>query len=431
MKMIETRSAAGHILAHDLTQIIPGAAKGARFKKGHIVTKEDIPVLLSMGKQHLFVWEQRNGFLHENEAAQRLAALCQNKDIVMSQVSEGKIELFASRDGLFQVDVKRLNIVNSIDNLIVATRHTNTAVRKGDKLFSYDTTEASNSIAQKKLDIEAQNNEIAAQNNTIEDYKAELNKGADKVEIQARINDASFAIRQAQNTIKATQTEIDQLNKQIENSTVLSTIDGIIKEVNRDGGTNENGNQKPLVSITQTSDFRVKGSISEMGSISEGTNVIVRSRINEDQIYKGTVTKVETDPQSNSNNNVYGYDSNESASKYPFYVTLDNNKGLKLGQHVYIEVDNGQSTKKKGIWLDASFIVSDDNGNSYVWVSEKGKLKKRKVELGKTDEETSTTKIKSGLSEDDYIAWADDTYKEGMKTTTEYQTETDGDANAS
>lgn len=304
-------------------------------------------------------------------------------------------------------------------------------VSKGDKLFSYDTTEASNSIAQKKLDIEAQNNEIAAQNNTIEDYKAELNKGGDKVEIQARINEASYAIRQAQNTIKATQTEIDQLNKQIENSTVLSTIDGIIKEVNREGGTDESGNKKPLVSITQTSDFRVKGSISEMGSISEGTNVIVRSRVNEDQIYKGTVTKVETDPQSNSNNNFYGADSSESASKYPFYVSLDNNKGLMLGQHVYIEADNGQSTKKKGIWLDASFIVSDDNGNSYVWVSEKGKLKKRKVELGKTDEETYTTKIKSGLSVDDYIAWADDSYSEGMKTTTEYQTETDGDANAS
>lgn len=304
-------------------------------------------------------------------------------------------------------------------------------VSKGDKLFSYDTTEAANSIAQKKLDIEAQNNEIAAQNNTIEDYKAELNKGGDKVEIQARINDASYAIRQAQNTIKATQTEIDQLNKQIENSTVLSTIDGIIKEVNKDGGTDESGNQKPLVSITQTTDFRVKGSISEMGTISEGTSVIVRSRVNEDQIYKGTVTKVETEPQSNSNNNFNGADSSESASKYPFYVSLDSNKGLMLGQHVYIEVDNGQSTKKKGIWLDASFIVSDDNGNSYVWVSEKGKLKKRKVELGKTDEETYTTKIKSGLSVDDYIAWADDSYSEGMKTTTEYQTETDGDANAS
>lgn len=304
-------------------------------------------------------------------------------------------------------------------------------VSKGDKLFSYDTTEAANSIAQKKLDIEAQNNEIQAQNNTIADYKAELNKGGDKVEIQARINDASYAIRQAQNTIKATQTEIEQLNKQIENSTVLSTIDGIIKEVNKDGGTDESGNQKPLVSITQTTDFRVKGSISEMGTISEGTSVIVRSRVNEDQIYKGTITKVETDPQSNSNNNFNEADSSESASKYPFYVSLDNNKGLMLGQHVYIEADNGQSTKKKGIWLDASFIVSDDNGNSYVWVSERGKLKKRKVELGKTDEETFATKIKSGLSVDDYIAWADDSYSEGMKTTTEYQTETDGDANAS
>lgn len=304
-------------------------------------------------------------------------------------------------------------------------------VSKGDKLFSYDTTEAANSIAQKKLDIEAQNNEIQAQNNTIADYKAELNKGGDKVEIQARINDASYAIRQAQNTIKATQTEIEQLNKQIEHSTVLSTIDGIIKEVNKDGGTDESGNQKPLVSITQTTDFRVKGSISEMGTISEGTSVIVRSRVNEDQIYKGTITKVETDPQSNSNNNFNGADSSESASKYPFYVSLDNNKGLMLGQHVYIEADNGQSTKKKGIWLDASFIVSDDNGNSYVWVSERGKLKKRKVELGKTDEETFATKIKSGLSVDDYIAWADDSYSEGMKTTTEYQTETDGDANAS
>lgn len=304
-------------------------------------------------------------------------------------------------------------------------------VKKGDKLFSYDTTEASNSIAQKKLDIEAQNNEIEAQNNTIADYRAEINNGGDKVEIQARINDANYAIRQAQNTIKSTQTEIDQLNKQIETSTVIATIDGIIKEVNRDGGTDQNGNTKPLISITQTGEFRVKGTISEMGSISEGSSVIVRSRINEDQIYKGTVTKVETEPQTNNNNFYYGSDSGESASKYPFYVTLDNNDGLMLGQHVYIEPDNGQSSVKQGIWLDSSFIAYDDNGDPYVWVSEKEKLKKRKVELGETDDEMYTTEIKSGLSKDDYIAWVDDSYKEGMKTTTEYQMETDGETYAS
>ena len=103
-----------------------------------------------------------------------------------------------------------------------------------------------------------------------------------------------------------------------------------------------------------------------------------------------------------------------------------------MSEHI-TDLEKAISENKFEVYRSNHFeiAVSDENGNSYVWVSERGKLKKRQVELGKTDEETFTTKIKSGLSEDDYIAWADDTYKEGMKTTTEYQTETDGDANAS
>ncbi len=293
-------------------------------------------------------------------------------------------------------------------------------VHKGDKLFSYDTTEASNSIQKKQLDIESENNEIAAKNNEIADYNTQINNGGDKVEIQAQINEANYAIRQSQNNIKATQTEIEQLNKQIENATVTSTIDGIIKEVNREGGTDSNGNTKPLISITQTGEYRVKGTLTEMGTISEGSSVIVRSRINENNIWQGTVTKVETEPQSNSNN-YYSSDSSESASKYPFYVTLNSSDGLMLGQHVYIELDDGQSSVKDGIWLDSSFISYDESGNAFVWASENNKLKKRSVELGDTDEDTYTIEIKSGLSKDDYVAWADDTYQEGMKTTSEIE----------
>lgn len=55
MKLIKTQEAVGHVLCHDLTQIIPGEFKGARFRKGHVVTEEDIPVLLSMGKENLYV----------------------------------------------------------------------------------------------------------------------------------------------------------------------------------------------------------------------------------------------------------------------------------------------------------------------------------------------------------------------------------------
>jgi len=134
MKLIRTEDAVGQVLCHDMTQIIPGEFKGPRFRKGHIVTAEDIPVLLSMGKENLYVWEMKPGILHENDAAERLCALCRNDGMARSEVREGKIELTAERDGLFLVDTDRLNAVNSVDEIMVATRHGNQPVRAGDKL---------------------------------------------------------------------------------------------------------------------------------------------------------------------------------------------------------------------------------------------------------------------------------------------------------
>lgn len=293
-------------------------------------------------------------------------------------------------------------------------------VNKDDALFSYDTSEASNQIQQKQLAIEAANNEITAQNNVISDLNTQINQGGDRTELQAQINDANYSIREQQNTIKATQQEIKQLQSQIDNATVKSTIHGIIKEVNQDGGTDNYGNTKPLISISEAGDYRVKGTLTEMGTIAEGSNVIVRSRIDESKIWKGTVSKVETEPQSDSTNS-YGYteDSSNTASKYPFYVSLESSDGLMLGQHVYIELDNGQSSVKDGIWLDQSFIAYDDSGNPYVWISKNNKLKKQSVEVGEIDEDLYTIEIVSGLSKDDYIAYNDDTYQEGMKTTSD------------
>lgn len=134
MKLVKTIDAVGHVICHDMTQIIPGVTKDARFRKGHIVKPEDIPVLLSIGKEHLYVWEKEEGMLHEDEAADRLRILCQNTGMHATAVKEGKVELVADMDGLFQVDVERLFAVNSIEDIMIATRHTNTAVSAGDKL---------------------------------------------------------------------------------------------------------------------------------------------------------------------------------------------------------------------------------------------------------------------------------------------------------
>ena len=134
MKLIPTRDAVGHTLCHDMTQIIPGQYKDARFRKGHVVREEDIPVLLSMGKENLYVWETTEGMIHENEGAERLCALCENENMIRSQVKEGKIELTAAIDGLFRVDTRRLNAVNLLEDVMIATRRGNTPVRAGDKL---------------------------------------------------------------------------------------------------------------------------------------------------------------------------------------------------------------------------------------------------------------------------------------------------------
>ena len=134
MKLIRTEDAVGHVLCHDMTQIIRDQYKDARFRKGHIVTEEDIPVLLSMGKEHLYVWEMNENMVHENDAAERLLALCGRENMTRSEVKEGKIELKAACDGLFRVDSRRLVAVNSLEEIMIATRRGNTAVKKGDKL---------------------------------------------------------------------------------------------------------------------------------------------------------------------------------------------------------------------------------------------------------------------------------------------------------
>ena len=135
MKCINTVDAVGHVLCHDITRIVKDVVKDTAFRKGHVVEEKDIPVLLSLGKDHLYVWEKDEDKLHEDEAAQILYEVCKNEHMHPTPVKEGKIELIADCDGLFRVDVARLNAVNEIEDIMIATRHSNTVVKKGERLL--------------------------------------------------------------------------------------------------------------------------------------------------------------------------------------------------------------------------------------------------------------------------------------------------------
>ena len=134
MKLMRTEDAVGQMLCHDITQIIRGVSKGPVFKKGHIITEEDIPVLLSVGKDTIYIWEVNENMMHENDAARVLCELSINEHMHASDISEGKIELIADCPGLLKVDKKRLNAINSLGEMMIASRHGNFAVKAGDKI---------------------------------------------------------------------------------------------------------------------------------------------------------------------------------------------------------------------------------------------------------------------------------------------------------
>lgn len=133
MKIIPLKEAVGCTLAHDITEIRPGEFKGPAFRKGHLVCHEDLCHLQRLGKNHLYVIDLALDEIHENEAAAVLANALAGEGIEWkNEPKEGKISLFAGRDGLLQVDATALTAFNMIDEVMCATLHSHTLVRKGE-----------------------------------------------------------------------------------------------------------------------------------------------------------------------------------------------------------------------------------------------------------------------------------------------------------
>ena len=200
---------------------------------------------------------------------------------------------------------------------------------------------------------------------------------------------------------------------------------GVVKSVQEQGQENSmmyGDSSQAFITILATGEYRVKGRVNEqnIGEIMEGEAALIRSRVDEDQVWTGTFAAVDTkNAESNSDMSYYvsSDDSSQTTStSYPFYVDLNSSQGLLLGQHVYIEHDTGLSQREPGIWLSEAFIADLDK-KPYVWAEKDGVLEKRNVILGTYDAEMMQYKIEDGLDNKDYVAYPQDFLKEGMKTT--------------
>jgi hypothetical protein len=128
VKNVPVQEAIGMVLCHDVTRIVPGKHKGPAFKKGHIIARQDIELLLDMGKASVYVYDLAQGFIHEDDAAARIAAAAAGPGLQLTSPSEGRVNLTASRSGLLKVDAAALRRINSIEDVVFATRHSNRCV---------------------------------------------------------------------------------------------------------------------------------------------------------------------------------------------------------------------------------------------------------------------------------------------------------------
>ncbi|MCR2803431.1 molybdopterin-binding protein [Paenibacillus soyae] len=131
LKEVPVREAIGLRLAHDLTRIVPGEFKGRLFKRGHLITEEDIPSLLDIGKEHIYIMELGDLDLHEDDAAARMAGALADNDLLLSEPHEGKVSIKSPILGLAQIDRGVVEAINRLGEIALATVKTNTVVQPG------------------------------------------------------------------------------------------------------------------------------------------------------------------------------------------------------------------------------------------------------------------------------------------------------------
>lgn len=297
-------------------------------------------------------------------------------------------------------------------------------VSKGDVLFVYDMEEAKLTVDKAELELEQLKNSVTDLEDQIKEVENEKKyaSSSDQLSYTVRIQALETDKMEAEYNISVKERELESMKATVGDGQVKAPIGGKVKSVNENGAVDEmTGAQLPYIVLIEEGAYRVKGTVNELNrnNYFEGQSVIIRSRIDSEQTWRGTIDLIESTPEESQNNNGFYYGASDemtSSSSYPFYVQLESTDGLLLGQHVYIEPDGGQEDVRTGLWLNAAYIFEEDD-SYYVWAADDDEIEKREVQIGTMDEELYLYEIVSGLSGTDLIAFPDDTIQEGAPIT--------------
>ena len=300
-------------------------------------------------------------------------------------------------------------------------------VEEGQRLFVYDTQEDEDKLAQAEIDIEKAEGDIEVAEKSIESYekdKKNATNSDDQLMATTSILSAQNDIKKSEYEIKSKKLEMEKLRESIANATVTAEMAGIVQKISDTGNTDTysygygGASENIYITILAAGDFRIKGKVNEQNIkyIAPGDEMLVHSRVDSTQTWKGVITEINTDSkmEEDTNNFYYsGMSSDSGSSNYAFYVELENSEGLILGQHVYMEPDVGQDDKKDGLWLEDYYITLEED-KAYVWMANSSNvIEKHEITLGEYDEELMKYEVTDGLGAEDYIAYPTEQVTEG------------------
>ena len=208
--------------------------------------------------------------------------------------------------------------------------------------------------------------------------------------IDAQLGDARDARADAAAQLSKAQSQLDA-------TTVLSTLEGTVVEVNRNVSKSPTGASQVVVHVVSNENLQVKGELSEynLANLSVGQEVTFTSKVYQDKSWTGKISYISDYPKNNGEaaSAATAAAGGNSGSKYPYTIDVTSEIGdLKQGFSVSVEVKN----KSKAILVPLTSVVTENDKN-YVWVLDEQK-KAKKVEVGLGNADADNQEITSGLT---------------------------------
>ncbi|MGG2017481.1 efflux RND transporter periplasmic adaptor subunit [Bacillus sp. S10(2024)] len=362
--------------------MLPDTVRTPNKKKKWIIIGV-IALIIIVAAVNIFIMQsKKTGSTEDVKFTEVTERQLNNTKLVSGQVKPGNIESFyadATKGKVKDIAVKEGQEVN-----------------KGDKLFSYDNEEVNLQVKQAEIEQKVASMRFDQGKKKIDSLKQDIKKAKDSGAAKEMIDQLESQLNELEMQQKTSDLEkekgnlhIEELKKKRDELTVYSNFAGVVQKLDKDasqGSTSAMAGQgKAFLQIASKDAFQIQGTLTELqkSQIQKDQTVTVTAKAAPKKKWAGKITEVSEYPTSAEVNTQAsaGGEAGANMSYYTYKASLDSQDGLSPGYHVSIQVN---LENKKMVAVPSKSIVTEKD-DSFVYVEEKGKLRKQIVKKGSSD----------------------------------------------